>query len=250
MGNLSGKVAMVTGASSGLGARFAIILAAAGAKVALCARRTDRMAALEAEIKSQGGIAARYTMDVTDVAALPNLLDRIEQDLGPVDILVNNAGMNQNKRLDAYLPEDFDAVMNTNVKGAFFCALEVGKRMIARKSGGRIINIASIGALNPLPGLTAYCMSKAAIAMMTRSLARDWSRHLINVNAICPGFIVTEINDDWFATEKGQAQIASYPRKRVGMPEDLDGTLLLLASDESRFINGALFTVDDGQSIA
>jgi NAD(P)-dependent dehydrogenase (short-subunit alcohol dehydrogenase family) len=249
MANLMGKTAFVTGTTSGLGARFAKVLAKAGAKVALSGRRLDRLQALEAEITDSGGIAKSYPLDITKPDDIKAALDKIEGQLGDVDILVNNAGMNSNKRIDQYTSDDFDAVMNTNVKGAFFCAQQVGGRMIKAKSGGRIINIASIGAHTPLAGLTAYCMSKAAIAMMTRSLAKDWARFNINVNAICPGFILTEINQDWFDTDMGRAQIASYPRKRIGTAEDLDGTLLLLASDDSQFLTGALITVDDGQSL-
>jgi NAD(P)-dependent dehydrogenase (short-subunit alcohol dehydrogenase family) len=249
MFDLNGKTALVTGATSGLGLRFAQVLAKAGAGIALCGRRLDRLQALEAELVQAGHRAKSFVFDVTRPEQIAPILDQVETLLGPVDILINNAGMNSNKRVDQYTVDDFDAVMNTNVKGAFFCAQQVGLRMIKRKSAGRIINIASIGAHTPLPGLTAYCMSKAAIAMMTRSLAKDWARININVNAICPGFILTEINDDWFGTEAGRKQIDSFPRKRIGEAADLDATLLLLAADESRFMTGSLITVDDGQSL-
>ncbi len=240
---------MVTGTTSGLGRRFAQILAQAGARVAISGRRLDRLGALESDLLGQGHSVKAFAFDVTKPDQIVPTLDQIEASLGPVDILVNNAGMNSNKRIDQYTVDDFDAVMNTNVKGAFFCAQQVGMRMIKRKTGGRIINIASIGAHTPLPGLTAYCMSKAAIGMMTRSLARDWARFNINVNAICPGFILTEINDEWFSTDGGKKQIDSFPRKRLGDAADLDATLLLLASDDSRFMTGSLITVDDGQSL-
>lgn len=247
--DLKGKTAFVTGATSGLGRRFAKILAEAGANVAIAARRTDRLAALKAEIEAAGGACVCIALDVTDAARIPLAVQEAEKALGPIDILVNNAGMNSFGMVVDLADEGFDAVMNTNVRGPFFLAREVGRSMIARGQGGRIINIASIGALKVLPGLTAYCISKAAIAMMTRCLAREWARHDINVTAICPGYIETEINDDWFASEGGQKQIKSFPRKRLAREDDLDGMLLLLASDQSRAITGSLLTVDDGQSL-
>jgi len=140
-------------------------------------------------------------------------------------------------------------VMNTNLRGPFLMARETARKMIARGKGGSIINIASIGALRVLPGLTAYCMSKAALAMMTQCLAREWARKNINVNAICPGYIETELNSEWFHSEKGQEQINSFPRRRLAAEQDLDGMLLLLASPAARAITGALLTVDDGQSL-
>lgn len=247
--DLKGKTAFVTGATSGLGRRFAKILAGAGANVAIAARRTDRLAELKAEIEAAGGSCVTIALDVTDGARIPEAVKEAELALGPIDILVNNAGMNSFGMVVDLADEGFDAVMNTNVRGPFILAREVGRSMIARGKGGRIINIASIGALKVLPGLTAYCISKAAIAMMTRCLAREWARHDINVTAICPGYIETEINDDWFASEGGQKQIKSFPRKRLANEGDLDGMLLLLASDQSRAITGSLMTVDDGQSL-
>ena len=247
--DLTGKVALVTGATSGLGKRFALILAKAGAKVAITGRRVERLAALQKEIEVLGGHAASIALDVTDADSIAACLKQTEAELGPLDILVNNAGMNVEALPADVTPEGFDTMFDTNVRGAFFMAQAAGRSMIARGEGGRIINIASIGAHTVLPGLTIYCMTKAAVAMMTRSLGKEWARHNINVNAMCPGFIETELNSDWFATEGGQKQIKRWPRKRLGLEEDLDGTLLLLASDHSRFITGALFTVDDGQSL-
>ncbi len=145
--------------------------------------------------------------------------------------------------------EDFDRVMNTNVRGPFLMATQMARRMIARGKGGRIINMGSMGTFRVLPGLTAYCTSKAAIGMMTQSLAREWARHGINVNALCPGYIETELNDEWFNGEKGQAQIKTFPRRRLAAESDLDGMLLLLASDASRAITGSLLTIDDAQSL-
>jgi len=247
--DLSGKVALVTGATSGLGKRFALVLAKAGAKVAITGRRVERLAALQSDIEAMGGVAAAIALDVTDPASISACVEETERTLGPLDILVNNAGMNVQALPAEVTPEGFDTMFDTNVRGAFFMAQAAGRSMMARGAGGRIVNIASIGAHTVLPGLTIYCMTKAAIGMMTKSLAKEWARKQINVNAMCPGFIETELNSDWFGSEGGQKQIKTWPRRRLGVEEDLDGTLLLLASDHGRFITGSLFTVDDGQSL-
>lgn len=247
--DLTGKTALVTGATSGLGRRFALVLAKAGASVAITGRRVDRLETLKAEIEALGGRALPIALDVTDARSIEACVATAEAGLGPVNILVNNAGMNVEAMAHEVTPEGYDTMFDTNVRGAFFMAQAVGKRMLARGEGGRIINIASIGAFTQLPGLTIYCMTKAAIAMMTKSLAKEWARKNINVNAMCPGFIETELNSDWFHTEGGQKQIKSFLRRRLGVESDLDGTLLLLASDHARFITGSLFTADDGQSL-
>ncbi len=247
--DLTGKTAIVTGATSGLGRRFALVLAKAGAAVAITGRRIDRLQSLKSEIEAIGGRALAVALDVTDPASIKQCVETTEHDLGPVDILVNNAGMNVQALPAEVTPEGFDTMFDTNVRGAFFMAQAVGLRMMERGAGGRIINIASIGAFTQLPGLTIYCMTKAAVAMMTKSLAKEWARKNINVNAMCPGFIETELNSEWFQSEGGQRQIKTFPRRRLGVESDLDGTLLLLASDHSRFITGSLFTADDGQSL-
>jgi NAD(P)-dependent dehydrogenase (short-subunit alcohol dehydrogenase family) len=246
---LTGRVAFVTGATSGLGNRFARVLADAGASVAIAGRRIQRLEALKGELEARGVKCAAVQLDVTDAGALARAMDTAETALGPIDILVNNAGMNVQAMAVDTGPVEFDAVMNTNLRGPFLLATEAGRRMIARGNGGRIINIASIGAFRVLPGLTTYCMSKAGLAMMTQGLAREWARYNINVNAICPGYIETEINADWFESEGGKKQIRAFPRRRLAEVKDLDGLLLLLASDASRAITGALMTVDDGQSL-
>jgi NAD(P)-dependent dehydrogenase (short-subunit alcohol dehydrogenase family) len=247
--DLTGKTAIVTGATSGLGRRFALVLAKAGAAVAITGRRVDRLESLKREIENLGGRALPLALDVTDLASIEACVAETERALGPVDILVNNAGMNIQALPHQVTSESYDTMFDTNVRGAFFMAQSIGTRMISRGAGGRIINIASIGAHTVLPGLTVYCMTKAAIGMMTKSLAREWARYDINVNAICPGFIETELNTDWFHSEGGLKQIKSFPRRRLGMESDLDGTLLLLASDHARLITGSLVTVDDGQSL-
>lgn len=247
--DLAGKTALVTGATSGLGRRFSLVLAKAGASVAITGRRVDRLQSLREEIEAIGGKALSVALDVTDPASIAHCVEAAGQGLGPIDILVNNAGMNVQALPHEVTPEGFDTMFDTNVRGAFFMAQAVGRQMIARGAGGRIINIASIGAFTQLPGLTIYCMTKAAVAMMTKSLAKEWARKGINVNALCPGFIETELNSEWFQSEGGQKQIKTFPRRRLGLESDLDGTLLLLASDHARFITGSLMTVDDAQSL-
>ena len=247
--DLSGRTAFITGATSGLGRHFAHVLAGAGAAVGLAGRRADRLAEVKAEIEAKGGRAATVELDVTDASAMAPALDRIEAALGPIDILVNNAGLSVLGLSVEIAPEAFDKVLATNLRAPFLLATEVGRRMIAGKRGGRIVNIASIGAYRVLPGVTPYCISKAGVAMMTQCLAREWARKGINVNALCPGFIETELNDEWFASDKGKAQIDGFPRKRLAQETDLDGMLLLLASDASRAITGSLLTIDDGQGL-
>lgn len=253
--NFEGKVALITGASSGLGARFAKVLAMAGAQVILAARRVDRLKELRAEIEAEGGAAHVVTLDVTDYASIKSAIAHAETEAGAIDILVNNAGVSASGRLLDITPEEYAFVMDTNQRGAFFVAQEVAKRMIARHKGDarkqhRIVNIGSVAGLRVVPELGLYSMSKASIVHMTKSMAVEWGKFGINVNAICPGYIGTEMNLDYFGSEQGQQLINALPRKRVGKPEDLDGLLLLLAAEESHFINGAIMTADDGMSIA
>lgn len=247
--SLKGKVAVVTGASSGLGERFATILSDAGATVALTARRTDRLEALAGRIRAAGGTAITVRLDVNEQDNIEAAFAQITSELGGVDILVNNSGVSKQARLTDTTPEDFDFVMDTNVKGAFFVAQAAAKDMIARKAPGRIINIASVAGLRVLSQLSVYCMSKAAVVQMTKAMALEWARYGINTNAICPGYIETEINRDHWSTPGGQKLIEMLPRRRVGEPQDLDGLLLLLASGEARFINGAIIAADDGLSV-
>ncbi|MES2934596.1 MAG: SDR family oxidoreductase [Pseudomonadota bacterium] len=251
--NFEGKIALVTGASSGLGARFAKILAQAGAQVVLASRRTERLKELRAEIEAEGGAAHVVALDVTDYASIKSAIAHAETEAGPIDILVNNSGVSTTQRLVDVTPDDYAFVMDTNQRGAFFVAQEAAKRMIARAKGDpkkqhRIINIASVAGLRVQPQFGIYCMSKAAVVQMTKAMAVEWGKHGINVNAICPGYITTDINDDYFASEQGQKLVNTLPRKRTGKPEDLDGLLLLLASEESHFLNGAIITADDGMS--
>jgi len=243
---LDGRTALVTGASSGLGWRFATVLAQAGAQVAIAARRTDRLARLRDEIRAAGGRAHPVAIDVTDVASVRAGVREAETALGPLDILVNNSGVSVTKRAAEIEEDEFDFVMDTNAKGAFFVAQAAGRAMIAAKRPGRIVNIASVAGLRVLGHLSVYCMSKAAVVHMTRALAHEWGRYGINVNALCPGYIATEINRDYWETEAGRKLVGTLPRRRVGKPEDLDGLLLLLAAEQSDFVNGAVISADDG----
>ncbi|MFD2367746.1 SDR family oxidoreductase [Pseudoduganella sp. GCM10020061] len=251
--NFEGKIALVTGASSGLGASFSRALAAAGAEVVLASRDVERLKELRAEIEAAGGAAHVVTMDVTDYNSIKAAIAHAETEAGPIDILVNNSGVSATQRLLDVTPEDYAFVMDTNLRGAFFVAQQAAKRMVARAKGDpkkshRIINIASVAGMRVIPQIGVYCMSKAGVVQMTRAMALEWGKYNINVNAICPGYIATEINEEYFASEQGLQLIESLPRKRVGKPEYLDGLLLLLASEESHFVNGAVIAADDGMT--
>ena len=255
--DLSGRVALVTGASSGLGTQFAKTLAKAGAAVVLAGRRMERLKTLRAEIQGDGGEAHVVTLDVNDCDSIKSAVAHAETEMGTIDILINNSGVGTTQLLTEVTEEDYDFVFGTNTRGAFFVAQEVGKRMIARSkgaspgtfTGGRIVNIASMAALKPLSRIGIYAMSKAAVVHMTRSMALEWGRYGINVNAICPGYIDTEINHHQWSTEQGQKLVSMLPRKRVGQPQDLDTALMMLCANESHFINGAVIQADDGFAI-
>ena len=252
--DLSGRVAFITGASSGLGAQFARTLARAGAGVVLASRRVEKLKELRARIEGEGGDAHVIELDVTDHMSIKAAVAHAETEMGSIDILVNNSGVSTTQRLQDVTPQDYDFIFDTNVKGAFFVAQEVGKRMLARSrgaapgsfTGGRIINIASMAGLKVLPQIGAFCMCKAAVVQMTKAMALEWGRFEINVNAICPGYIDTEINHHHWQTEQGQKLMQMLPRKRIGSPEDLDALVVLLSSSQSHFINGAVIAADDG----
>jgi NAD(P)-dependent dehydrogenase (short-subunit alcohol dehydrogenase family) len=255
--DLSGRVALVTGASSGLGAQFARVLSRSGAGVVLAARRMERLKTLRAELEAEGGDAHVVDLDVTDLDSIKSAVAHAETEMGTIDILVNNSGVSTTQRLIDVAPEEYDYVMDTNTRGAFFVAQEVGRRMIARAkgaapgtfTGGRIVNVASMAGLRVLQQIGVYSMSKAAVIHMTRAMALEWGRFGINVNAICPGYIDTEINHHHWQTDAGQKLIQMLPRKRVGVPQDLDAVLMMLCSNESHFVNGAVIAADDGFGI-
>lgn len=220
----------------------------------LASRRVEKLKELRARIEGEGGDAHVVELDVTDMGSIKAAVAHAETEVGAIDVLVNNSGVNTRQRLQDVMPEDYDFIFDTNVKGAFFVAQEVGKRMLARADGsapgtyigGRIINIASAAALKVMPNLGAYCMSKAAVVQMTKAMALEWGRFGINVNALCPGYIGTELNEALWSTEAGARLVSILPRKRVGKPEDLDGLIVLLASGQSHFVNGAVIAADDG----
>ncbi|MBX3479115.1 MAG: SDR family NAD(P)-dependent oxidoreductase [Caulobacter sp.] len=249
----AGRTALITGASSGLGRRFARQLAAAGAAVAVCARRKDRLDSLVAEIAAAGGKAAAFSMDVQDEASVIAAFSDAEAALGPVDTVIANAGMNNEGMAVDLSAEDFRTVLDINVTGVFLTAREGARRMMAagsKDSGrGRIVLIASIGAQKVLPGLAAYCASKAAVAMMGRTLAREWANKGINVNIVCPGYIETELNSDWFQSEGGKKQVATFPRRRLMDEQDLDAAMAWLTSDAAGRVTGSVITIDDGQTL-
>ena len=252
--DLSGRVAFITGASGGLGAQFARTLSSAGAAVVLASRRVEKLKELRAEIDGAGGDAHVVELDVSSHDSIKAAVARAETEVGSIDILVNNSGVSTTQRIQDVSPRDFDFVFDTNVKGAFFVAQEVGKRMLARAkgaapgtfTGGRIVNVASMAGLRALPQISVYSMSKAALIHMTRSMALEWGKYGINVNALCPGYIDTEINHHHWQTEQGQKLVQMLPRKRVGQPADLDAVLVMLCSDQSHFVNGAVIAADDG----
>ena len=252
--DLSGRVAFITGASGGLGAQFARTLSAAGAAVVLASRRLEKLKELRAEIEGAGGDAHVVELDVTDHDSIKAAVAHAETKVGSIDILVNNSGVSTTQRLKDVSVQDYDFVFDTNVKGAFFVAQEVGKRMLARAkgsapgtyTGGRIVNVASMTGLRALPQIGIYSMSKAAVIHMTRAMAQEWGKYGINVNALCPGYIDTDINHHHWKTEQGQKLIQMLPRKRVGQAKDLDAVLVMLCSNESHFVNGAVIAADDG----
>ena len=255
--DLSGRVAFVTGASSGLGEQFARALSRAGAGVVLAARRMERLKTLRAELEAEGGDAHVVELDVTDPDSISAAVAHAETEMGTIDILVNNSGVSTTQKLVDVTPEDYDYVMDVNARGAFFVAQEVGKRMIARSrgaapgtfTGGRIVNVASMAGLRPLSQIGVYAISKAAVIHMTRAMALEWGRYGINVNALCPGYIDTELNHHHWQTDAGQKLVSLLPRKRVGKPQDLESVLIMLCANESHFVNGAVIAADDGFGI-
>lgn len=245
--DLSGEVALVTGASSGLGRRFAELLAAQGAKVLAAARRTERLEELAASSPNIAPLA----LDVTDTRGLPAALEKAEGAFGPLTLLVNNAGIGGGSRILDTEPDEWNAVQDTNVAAVFHLSRAFARRLIARQSPGAIINIASVVAEKVGVSSASYAASKAAVLHLTKAQAFEWAKHGIRVNAICPGYIHSEMTDDYLASPAGQAMIKRVPQRRAGDPSDLDGTLLLFASARaSGFITGASLLADGGLALA
>ncbi len=249
--DLSGEVALVTGASSGLGLRFARVLAAHGAKVVLAARRTERLEQLKAEIEAEGGRAQAVALDVAEPGAVAPAFSAAEAAFGPVSLLVNNAGIAGNRKMAEMTEADWRSVMAVNLDGPWFMAQEFAKRRIAAKKPGAIINLASVLSFRAARTVLAYAASKGGIVQLTRNLALELACHDIRVNAIAPGYILTEINQEFFASPASAPVLQRIPQRRIGDPSDLDGTLLLLASKKaSGFMTGSVVTVDGGHMLA
>jgi 3-oxoacyl-[acyl-carrier protein] reductase len=248
--DLSGRVGLVTGASSGLGLRFAEVLAANGAAVALVARRKERIVALQQKIAATGGRALAIEADVLDAAAMRRAFDAAEAVFGTVTILVNNAGVGHSTRALELPAEEWRRVIATNLDAVFFWAQEAARRMLAAGKPGSIVNIASVLGFGASKGVIAYTTAKAGVVQMTKALGLELAFKGVRVNAIAPGWFVTEINRDYLATDEGKKLTRDIPVGRFGRDGDLDGALLLLASDAGRFIAGATIVVDGGQMVA
>lgn len=244
--DVSKETILVTGASQGLGRQFARVLAAHGAAVVLAARQTAKLKGLEDEIRAKGGRAAAVQMDVTDTTSIGKAVDAAEAALGPISVLINNAGIAIEKLAVDQTEADWDAVINANLKGAYFTATEIARRMIARKQAGSIVNIASVLGLGVMKFLSPYTASKAGLIQMTKTMALELAASNIRVNALAPGYIDTEMNHAFWSTAAGEKLTRRIPQRRVGAESDLDGAIMLLASPASRYMTGSVVTVDGG----
>ena len=248
--DLAGEVALVTGASSGIGRHLAELLAVAGAKVALAARRVDRLAEAASEIEAAGGECLPISLDVTRSDSVVATVAKAETELGPLTILVNNAGVVVSKPLFEHTEADWDHVVDTNLKGAWLVAREFAHHLVGARRPGRIINISSVLSLRTIGRVPAYCAAKAGLTHLTHVLAMELARYGILVNALAPGYVETDFNRAFFQTEAGKALISRIPLKRLGQTEDLDGAMLLLASPAGAYLTGAVIAVDGGHGVA
>ena len=248
--DLTGQVALVTGASSGIGRHLAELLAAAGAKVALAARRVDRLAEAARDIAAAGGVGLPIACDVTRSDSVVAAVAKAEAELGPLTILVNNAGVVVSKPLFEHTEADWDHVVDTNLKGAWLVAREFAHHLVGLKRPGRIVNISSVLGLRTIGRVPAYCAAKAGLTHLTHVLAMELARYGILVNALAPGYVETDFNRAFFQTEAGKSLISRIPLKRLGRTEDLDGAMLLLASPAGAYLTGAVIAVDGGHGVA
>ncbi len=248
--DLSGKHVLVTGASSGLGRHFASTLSAAGAKASLAARRESALAETVEQIRGNGGEAHSVVMDVTDPASIERVLDAAEERFGPVQALINNAGVTVTRAALDLDERDWDQVVDTNLKGVWLTAQSTAKRMVRHGVGGSIVNVASILGLRVAGGVAPYAVSKAGVVQLTKALALEWARYKIRVNALAPGYVKTELNSDFFESDAGQALIKRVPQRRLAEARELDGALLLLASEASTYMTGSVIAVDGGHLVS
>jgi NAD(P)-dependent dehydrogenase (short-subunit alcohol dehydrogenase family) len=247
---IDGKIALVTGASGGLGRHFAQVLASAGAGVCVAARRMDKVTETVAGIESSGGRAFGVEMDVTDSESVDAAFGVIEEQAGPVTVVVNNAGIASGALALDLEESDWDQVMDTNLKGAWTVAQAAAKRMAELETGGVIVNIASVLGFGVSKGVLPYAVSKAGLIQMTKALALEWARHGIRVNALAPGYVETDLTREYLATGDGQKLLKRIPQRRSAEMAELDGPLLLLASDASSYMTGSVITVDGGHLVS
>ena len=243
------KTVLVTGASSGLGAQFCRALAAQGFTVIAAARRLEKLKALCAEIHNAGEKAHAVAIDVTDLNSFASAVDEAETMAGPIHCLVNNAGSSISKKAVEMTPEDFDFVTNLNLKGPYFLCTEMARRWITNGIKGRIVNIGSVSDRKAMPGHTVYGTTKSAIARLSQQFAREWINKGICVNTLAPGYIKTELNEAYFDTPQGQGLANMMPRKRVGVPSDLDQAIVYLCQPNQDFLTGQTLVLDDGQCL-
>jgi NAD(P)-dependent dehydrogenase (short-subunit alcohol dehydrogenase family) len=248
--DLAGQVALVTGASSGIGRHLAELLAAAGAKVALAARRVERLDEAAREIAAAGGQSLPIACDVTRSDSVATAVATAEADLGPLTLLVNNAGVTVAKPVLQHTEEEWDYVLDTNLKGAWLMAREFAQHLVDRQRPGRIVNIASVLGVRTIARVPSYTAAKAGLIHLTHVLAMELARHGILVNAIAPGYVETDFNREFLRSEAGKKLEARIPLRRVGRPDDLDGAMLLLASPAGAYITGAVIAVDGGHGVA
>jgi len=246
---LEGHAALVTGANGGLGSHFAHTLAKAGAKVAIAARRLESLRGVEEQIRSAGGQVQPVTLDVSKRESVVQVFEQAAAALGPITVVVNNAGIAVTKPLLEHTEDDWNDVIGVNLTGAWRVAQEAARHMVKHQRGGSIVNIASILGLRVSAQVPSYAASKAALIQLTKAMALELARYKIRVNALAPGYVTTSINREFFATEAGQALIKRIPQRRIGNPEELDGALLLLASDAGSYATGTVLAVDGGQLV-
>ncbi len=249
-GLLAGKVALITGASAGLGKHFASVLSGAGARVVLAARRLEKLEETAEPIRKGGGQAFCVSLDVMESEQIPPAFDAAEEVFGTVNILINNSGIVIAGKYPEISENDWDAIVGTNLKGAWMMAQEAARRMIVAETGGSIVNLASILAFRAQKALSTYSISKAAVAQMTRTMAAELAAHDIRVNAMAPGYIATDMNSDFLYSSRGQKMMAEVPLGRYGALEELDECLLMLSGDRSKYLTGAVIPIDGGHALS